>query len=571
MTNLPSLLRIYHITHVDNLPSILAAGGLSSDAVILGQGGPPASIGMSSIKQRRLRLPVTCHPGARVGDYVPSYFCPRSIMLYVIHCANHPDLTYRGGQGPILHLEADLHETVAWADGKGRRWAFSLSNAGTNYTQFRDQLDQLGEVNWAAVPSTDFRNPEIKEGKQAEFLVHGFFPWHLVRRIGVQSSSIQKRVARELSGTARRPVVEVRRDWYYWTEEEMIRFVHGDILKAEAEALVNTVNCVGVMGRGIALQFKNIFPANFRAYEAACRREEVQPGRMFVFDTGELTLPRYIINFPTKRHWRGKSRLEDIQAGLEALVSEIQRRKIHSLAIPPLGSGLGGLDWSTVRPLIEQALAALQEVEILVFEPDGVAPAEARANRSSDVPKMTAGRAALLGLMNRYLAAMLDPFISLLEVHKLMYFLQAAGEPLNLRYVKALMGPYSENLRHVLRDIEGHLISGYADGGDAPDKQLTLVPGAIQDAESFLKAHPATHERFDRVVCLVEGFETPFGLELLATVHWVAVQERAQGHEEIVRATYDWGPRKRRFVPAQIDLAAERLRSEGWLPADAGR
>lgn len=178
---------------------------------------------------------------------------------------------------------------------------------------------------------------------------------------------------------------------------------------------------------------------------------------------------------------------------------------------------------------------------------------------------MTAGRAALLSLMNRYLAGLMDPSISLLEVHKLMYLLQAVGEPLRLRYVKAPFGPYAENLRHVLRDIEGHLISGYADGGDAPDKQLTLVPGAVDDAEAFLEAHPATHERFDRVVRLVDGFETPFGLELLATVHWVATQEQAQDHESLLRATYAWAPRKRQFTAAQIELAAERLRSEGWF------
>jgi O-acetyl-ADP-ribose deacetylase (regulator of RNase III) len=349
----------------------------------------------------------------------------------------------------------------------------------------------------------------------------------------------------------------------------MIRFLQGDILQAKAEALVNTVNCVGVMGRGIALQFKNVFPANFRVYEAACRRGEVQPGRMFVVDTGKLTGPQYIINFPTKRHWRGKSRIEDIEAGLGALVDEIRARNIRSIAIPPLGSGLGGLNWSEVRPLIESALAALPEVDVQVFEPGGV-PADPKANRSSDVPKMTAGRAALLGLMNRYLAALMDPFISLLEVHKLTYFLQAAGEPLRLRYVKAPLGPYAENLRHVLREIEGHLISGYADGGDTPNKQLALVPGAVQDAESFLEAHPATHKRFDRVARLVEGFETPFGLELLSTVHWVATREHAQDHESIVQATYAWGPRKRRFTPGQIELAVGRLRSEEWLASATG-
>jgi O-acetyl-ADP-ribose deacetylase (regulator of RNase III) len=289
---------------------------------------------------------------------------------------------------------------------------------------------------------------------------------------------------------------------------------------------------------------------------------------MFVFDTGNLTPPRYIVNFPTKRHWRGKSRIEDIKAGLVALVAEIQARKIRSIAVPPLGSGLGGIEWSEVRPLIERELAELPGVEVLAYEPGG-GPADERANRSTAVPHMTAGRAALVGLMNRYLAALMDPSISLLEVHKLMYFLQAAGENLRLRYVKAPYGPYAENLRHVLRDIEGHLISGYAHGGDAPDKQLALVPGAVQDAEPFLKAHAATRDRFDRVVRLVEGFETPFGLELLSTVHWVVTQERAKGQEGIEQATYAWAPRKRQFTSAQIGIAADRLRSEGWLAAAA--
>ena len=212
---MPDRPSIYHITHVDNLPSILVWGGLWSDAAMIARGGPAASIGMSSIKQRRISLSVKCYPGDHVGDYVPFYFCPRSIMLYLLYRANHQELTYRGGQEPIVHLEADLHETVTWAEGEGRRWAFSLSNAGTFYTEFRNQIDQLGDVDWAAVASTDFRDSQVKEGKQAEFLVREFFPWHLVRRIGVQSASIQNRVVRALSGSPHRPIVEIRRDWYY--------------------------------------------------------------------------------------------------------------------------------------------------------------------------------------------------------------------------------------------------------------------------------------------------------------------------------------------------------------------
>lgn len=344
----------------------------------------------------------------------------------------------------------------------------------------------------------------------------------------------------------------------------MIRYTRGDILHAGTEALVNTVNSVGVMGRGIALQFKQAFPANFKAYAAACKRGEVRPGRMFVFETGELTSPRYIINFPTKRHWRGKSRIEDVQAGLGALVEEIHGRGIRSVAIPPLGSGLGGLDWAEVRPLIEQALAGMPTVEFVVFEPDGTAATQP-VNRSTDVPRMTEGRAALVGLMHRYLGALMDPSITLLEVHKLMYFLQAAGEPLRLRYVKAPYGPYAENLRHVLRDIDGHLISGYADGSDDPSKQLALVPGAVADAESFLAAKASTHVHFERVAQLVEGFETPFGLELLATVHWVVTREGACDQGNIERSTYGWGEKKQQFTPAQIRLAADRLHSEGWF------
>ncbi len=344
----------------------------------------------------------------------------------------------------------------------------------------------------------------------------------------------------------------------------MITFRQGDILGSEAEAVVNTVNCVGIMGRGIALQFKNAHPDNFKAYAAACKRQEVQPGRMFVFDTGQLARPRYIINFPTKRHWRGKSRVEDIQAGLAALVAEVKSRRISSIAIPPLGSGLGGLQWSQVRPLIERAAAELPDVEMVVYEP-GLAPSDARANGSTDVPEMTAGRAALVALIERYLAALMDPSITLLEVHKLMYFLQAAGQPLHLKYAKAIYGPYAENLRHVLRHVEGHFVVGYADGGDAPTKELSLVSGAAEEARGLLAADAATRDRLDRVSRLVEGFETPFGLELLATVHWVAVHEKAGTLEAAERATYAWGKRKAQFTKKQIDGAFNRISSQGWL------
>jgi O-acetyl-ADP-ribose deacetylase (regulator of RNase III) len=346
----------------------------------------------------------------------------------------------------------------------------------------------------------------------------------------------------------------------------MVEYKTGDILAEQTEALVNTVNCVGIMGRGIALEFKKAWPENFKAYAAACQRHEVQPGRMFVFETGQLTPPRYIINFPTKRHWRGASRMEDIEAGLDALVREVRTRGIRSIAVPPLGAGLGGLDWAAVRPRIERAICDLPEVEVVIFEPRGAAAPDSN-RRAKKVPAMTPGRAALVGLMERYLAGLLDPFVSLLEVHKLMYFMQEAGEPLRLRLAKGPYGPYAENLRHVLNEINGYYISGYGSGGDRPDKTLELVPGAVEDARATLAESPETLGRFERVAKLVEGFESPFGLELLATVHWVVKYQGAASEEDVVARTYEWGERKRQFSQQQILLARQVLGERGWLEA----
>ena len=318
------------------------------------------------------------------------------------------------------------------------------------------------------------------------------------------------------------------------------------------------------MGRGIALQYKKAFPENYEAYKAACDRNEIQPGKVFVFDTGRLTNPRYIINFPTKRHWRGTSRLEDVDIGLRALADQIRARKIKSIAIPPLGSGLGGLDWGVVRSRIEQALSSFDNVDVIVFEPRKD-PEASEVVRNRKAPDMTAGRAALVGLMERYIGGLLDPFVSLLEIHKLMYFMQEAGEPLRLKYIKALYGPYAENLRHVLNSIEGHLVSGYADGGDNPKKAIQLVPGASKDAQEFLESKKDTSSRFNRVSELVDGFETPFGLELLSTVHWIAKQENIRNCENIIEQTHAWNSRKRQFSERQIRLAYDVMVSKDWI------
>lgn len=344
----------------------------------------------------------------------------------------------------------------------------------------------------------------------------------------------------------------------------MICFQTGDVLRAEAEALVNTVNCVGVMGRGVALQFKKAFPQNFSDYKAACDRGEVVPGKMFITERRGLDAPRFIVNFPTKRHWRGKSRMEDIESGLIALREDIDRLGIKSIAIPPLGSGLGGLHWPDVRGRIETHLNDLPGVEVIVFE-SGAAPDPSVMKRTTEAPTMTPGRATLVTLMDRYLEGLLDPFVTLIEVQKLMYFMQEAGQPLRLNYRRHFYGPYADNLRHVLNVIEGHLISGYADGGDQPTKELKLVPGAAKDARVVIDQDEDTRARFERVSELVNGFETPFGLELLATVHWLMAKEGVADSADLVAKTHAWGSRKRQFNARQIGLAESRLRDLGWV------
>ncbi len=358
----------------------------------------------------------------------------------------------------------------------------------------------------------------------------------------------------------------------------MIREQHGDLLKSQADALVNTVNTVGVMGKGVALQFKRAFPANFKAYKRACDDGRVALGHMFVWYAGELagSQPRYVINFPTKRHWKGKSRLQDIDAGLVDLVQVVEELGIRSVAVPPLGCGHGGLAWHDVRPLIVNAFRQIPDVEVLLFPPEG-APAPAEQLVRTQRPKMTRGKAALIGIMDRYLPFALE--ITSVDIQKLMYFMQEAGEPLRLRYAKGRYGPYADNLRHVLSAMEGHHISGV---GDQSAKALDVVPfellpGALPEAEAELSHHPRTRERFDRVINLIEGFESTYGLELLATVHWAATRDsagnRAQSAsaDDVVKIVQSWNTRKGRiFTQRHIRIALDRLDGQGWLDSDPG-
>jgi O-acetyl-ADP-ribose deacetylase (regulator of RNase III) len=284
--------------------------------------------------------------------------------------------------------------------------------------------------------------------------------------------------------------------------------------------------------------------------------------------TEAMSGPRYVINFPTKRHWRARSRLRDIDAGLQDLVRVVSELSIRSLALPPLGCGNGGLQWSEVEPRIRAALDHLDPGVRIVLYPPGMTPRAAAMRTTSEPPAMTPARAALLRILTRYSERALEA--SLVEVQKLLYFLQVAGEPLRLNYVKAQYGPYADNLRHALLNLEGHYLVGFGDGSAkvAEAEPIRVLKGADSLADKALAPHPETIERIDRVLDLIEGFESAYGMELLASVHWITHEsaDAAADPDIAVPLVRSWTRRKgRMFTPDHVRVAWSALRDRGWL------
>lgn len=216
MSPTPSHPKIYHITHIDNISGIIRDSVLWSDAERIRRGLDCEVVGMNEIKRRRLEeIEVDCNPGTMVGHYVPFYFCPRSVMVYILHRGNHASLTYHGGQGPIVHLRADLNTTLEWTQAEGRRWAFSKGNAGAYYAEFFNQARRLDGLDWESISQPDWRDPDVKEAKQAELLVEGSFPWELIEMIGVMDRARGEQVANALHESNHQPTVTVERSWYY--------------------------------------------------------------------------------------------------------------------------------------------------------------------------------------------------------------------------------------------------------------------------------------------------------------------------------------------------------------------
>jgi O-acetyl-ADP-ribose deacetylase (regulator of RNase III) len=341
----------------------------------------------------------------------------------------------------------------------------------------------------------------------------------------------------------------------------MIQYKHSNIFDSGAEALVNTVNLVGIMGKGVALQFKELFPLNFRLYQKACKNNELKIGKMFVTMTGRLTGPKYIINFPTKTDWRSFTKLDFINHGLDDLVKVIKELDIKSIAVPPLGCGNGGLDWKVVKPLIESKLRPLADsVFIEVYEPGYHSYTKTKVRE--EIPELTKARALVLALADRYNVLGFD--ISHLEIQKLTFFLQEFGQSdLKLKFEKGHYGPYALNLKHLLAHLEGSYFIGQIRFQDMkPADSLKLVKEHMPKVHSFLETTLTEDEqiRLKQVSDLIEGFESPFGMELLATVLWAKKATASNDLKVVTDYIYDWSERKRDFMKAeQIEIALKRL------------
>lgn len=356
----------------------------------------------------------------------------------------------------------------------------------------------------------------------------------------------------------------------------MIKFTQGNLLEARAEALVNTVNTVGVMGKGIALMFKERFTENMRLYAAACKAKQVETGKMFITEVHELDGPRWIVNFPTKQHWKAPSKMVWVEEGLQDLRRFLIEKQVKSIAIPPLGAGNGGLEWAEVREQIESALGDLPNVEIVVFEPT---TQYQNVAKRAGLEKLTPARALIAELVRRYWVLGME--CSLLEVQKLAWFLErtiekhATGDnPLKLDFVAHKYGPFAQKLNHLLNGLDGSYLHSDKRISDAnpldviwfDDERKTLV-------QTYLKTEAKAYEpALEYTSKLIDGFESPYGMELLATVDWLLFKEGVQPTVQAVREGLQHWPagaadrKTRLFDDRAIRIALDRLTAQVEQP-----
>jgi O-acetyl-ADP-ribose deacetylase (regulator of RNase III) len=343
-----------------------------------------------------------------------------------------------------------------------------------------------------------------------------------------------------------------------------MKFIKGNLLESEAQALVNTVNTVGVMGKGIALQFKERFPENFRAYSRACKNGEVKTGKMFVHDELAINGRKTIINFPTKEEWFRKSQYKFIEDGLQDLVNVIRSRKLKSVAIPPLGAGNGGLSWSKIKILMTQYLSELKDVELFIYEPNAeIKKILQKEDQQKDI-KLTPARAMLLYSLFKY--ERFGEHSTVFTANKIMYFLQQSGENLKLKFEPYTYGPYAQAVEKVLYALNGKYLFGLEQMQAGPFEQLKLDYTKYNEVREFVNRNLDSDQkqRLSDLFKFIDGFESTFSLEILSSVHYLKKNNPGLTKEQILTKIQDWNDRKKtRINEYYVELAHEHLDNYG--------
>lgn len=342
----------------------------------------------------------------------------------------------------------------------------------------------------------------------------------------------------------------------------MIEYTIGDMFESDAEALVNTVNTVGVMGKGVALQFKKIYHNNYKAYVEACKNGDVQIGRMFVVRDHSLLGEKLIVNFPTKTDWRKPSEYEYVERGLDALVDTIRQYGIKSIAIPPLGAGNGGLHWDRVKKMIEEKLAAL-DVRIIVYEPSQ----QIKERLAKERVKLTDARALLLYVLFDLVRH--GEYVSEFSCEKVCYFLQRFGAKkyFKLEYIPYYYGPYSGKVRHVLYALNGSYIMGYSDMDKKAFSPLNLIPDCWNEVSQYVESKSELKEIAERTMAFLRGFYSDFALELLSSIDFLLQSGQATDRQSVIDGLNSWNDRKRSLFSdtRYIDISLKHLSEASFV------
>lgn len=342
-----------------------------------------------------------------------------------------------------------------------------------------------------------------------------------------------------------------------------MKYVTGNLLSAPAQALVNTVNTVGVMGKGIALQFKEQFPLNFKVYQKACKAGEMKIGKMLVVRENTLEGEKIIINFPTKTDWFKKSQYSYIEEGLSDLVRVIKENEISSIAIPPLGCGNGGLNWDKVKVMMQDYLSVLSNVDIMVYEPNDAVKEVLQMEESRKDAALTPARAMILAALFKY--ERFGERATVFAANKLAYFLQECGENLRLEFTQYAYGPYAQAMDKVLYSLNGKYLKGLEQMNAKPFEPIELNYERKEEVMDFVKNKLSQEQRWrlSNLFKAIEGFESTLSLEILSSTHF-ALKKYPHINKDVLIEKVQWNDRKQKLISAEyVDLAYQHLKEHG--------